>query len=139
MCHSRLMNIDAIKNKAKFYVEKAKAFLPSSLPQGESEFNAWVDSLSTLFKLPTAARTDLEHVFCSMIINLGPLEDKKPKYYFVKAIRMAAAKQVAGSKFYEIQMAKKAAHEASVKAAQAKSVEVTTNLKVVPSNEPTAG
>jgi hypothetical protein len=128
------MNIDAIKSKVKFYTEKALAFFPETLPQGQTEFDTWLDSIQALFKLPTSERSDLIQVFSSIIINLGPLQDKKSKYYFVKAIRLAAAKQVAGARFLELQQAARAKREA-----QAKTVEATTNLKVVPSDGPTAG
>lgn len=132
------MTLNDIKTKAKYVVQKARSLLPETLPQGQTEFDAWLDSIQSLYILPTQERSDLIQVFASIIINLGPLQDKKSKYYFVKSIRTAAAKQVAGNRFYELQMAKKAKQAEEARAAQAKSVEATTTLKVV-ANEPTSG
>ncbi len=137
MCHLILMKIDAFKSKVKFYVNKARAFLPEPLPQGSTEFQAWADSIQSLFDLPTKDKDSVHFMLGSMLMHIGPQEDRKSKYHFVKSIRSAAAKQVGGSAMYDIKIRQQEAQKA---AEAAKTVEAATNtLKVVTSSEQAKG
>lgn len=92
-----------------------RGLFPSRLPTGVTEFNAWADSIASTYRLPTADQDSVRFSLASQIMHLGPTADSKPKYYFVRAIRAGAAKQIAGNAFYEI----KSKHQAAQKAAQA--------------------
>lgn len=99
--------------KVKNAYQWVRDFFPSPLPQGMAEFDKWALSLQATHELPTASLNDVRYVLATLIINSGALTASKPKYYFVKALRAGAAKQVAGAVFQDIQIKQKAAVEAA--------------------------
>lgn len=107
-----------MKNKIKKLVNQLLGFRSSPLPVGMTEFNSWAQSIVDTYEMPTQDLTSIRNTLAAAIINLKQTVDSLPKYYFVKLIRAAAAKQVAGDVFYEIQMAKRKAYEEAQKAAQ---------------------
>lgn len=106
----------SLLNKLKKFVKRQLARLPSRLPQGMAEFDAWVaDIVATYDDLPTTDLDSLKFVLSTVIMHIGPTEANKSKAYFVSHLRTAAAKQVAGNVFHEIKTKQK---EAQAKAAQ---------------------
>ena len=89
--------------KVKRLFNQIRGLFPSDLPTGMKEFDAWVDSIIETYDLPTADRTSIRFLFATACINQqNPLIYRRPKFYFVRMIRHAANKQVAGSVFQEI-------------------------------------
>lgn len=125
----------ALLSKIGRVFNQLKGLFPSALPQGMSEFEAWSKSITETYALPTQDETSIRHTLATMIINLGPTVSRKPKYYFVVALRASAAKQIAGAIFYEIQMAKRKAQEAEMAKAVAKSPEATVKNGLLPSGQ----
>ena len=106
-------------------INKLRGFFPQALPNGTTAFNAWSESFfDTYDNMPTQDRESTRYTLCSIIMHLGPTAAYKSKYYFYLTIKAAAAKQVAGSVFYDIKQAQ---------LAKQNKPEATTNLSVVPS------
>jgi hypothetical protein len=103
---------------------------PTKLPTGVTEFNAWAESFSETYDLPTQDRDSIKIVLASTVINLGSITTHKPKAHFLKTIIAASAKQVAGSVFQEIQQAKFAADRVARRDASA-----FTQAKEVPNDK----
>lgn len=96
----------------KKYLTRFRGMFPTPLPGGMDEFEALTARLIAYWNLPTHNERDVKFALTTTIMHLGPLDDKKSDYYFVKTIRAGAAKQIAGAQFHAI----KTAHNAEVKA-----------------------
>ena len=118
-----------MKEKLKKVLKQIRARFPSKLPVGIPEFNAWADSFNDIYDLPTKDRDSIRVVLSSTIINMGSITVSRPKYHFYRAIVAAAAKQVAGAIFHDIQQAKFAADKVARRADAAKEV---TNVVLTP-------
>jgi hypothetical protein len=117
-----------MKQKLLKLIKRLLARLPSPLPVGVSEFEAWAESFNDIYDLPTQDKDSIRIVLASTIINLGSITIKKPKYHFYKTIIAASAKQVAGSVFQTIQTAKFAADKVAKRNAQFDSVKEVQNV-----------
>lgn len=93
-------------------------FFPSRLPVGMTEFDAWAEKIASTYQLPTKDLESVKFTLASIVIHLGPSDDKKPNWFFVKQLRAASAKQIAGAAFYEIKQKQKLLQEAAIKVAQ---------------------
>lgn len=111
-----------MKEKLIRVLKQVRARFNSPLPVGVTEFNEWADSFNDIYDLPTKDKDSIRIVLSSTIINMGSVTTHRPKYHFYKAIMAAAAKQVAGSVFSEIQQAKFAADKVARRADTAKEV-----------------
>lgn len=108
--------MNTVLSKLKLIYKKIRGLLPSPLPQGVTEFEAWCLDIQATYTLPTESKDDIHFCFASAIIRFGETTWSKPKYHFVKALRAGAAKQIAGNAFTEIKIRQKAAYEAAQKA-----------------------
>lgn len=108
--------MSTIINTLKRKINQVLGLFPSSLPTGVESFYSWIDSIQNTYTLPTEDRDSIVFSFSTMIMHLGPTAARKPKYYFVLALRSAAAKQVAGGAFQEVKLNQKAKAEAQLKA-----------------------
>lgn len=97
-----------LKKLAKL-AKQIRARYPSRLPVGVTEFHAWAESFSEIYDLPTQDVDSIKFMLGSSILNLGPTVHRKPKYFFYAMMNAAAAKQIAGSVFYEIKEKQKKA------------------------------
>lgn len=98
-----------------------RGLLPSRLPQGVDEYNAFIENLFNTYDLPTQDRDSIKFSVGTMIMHLGPTSAYKPNIYFALAIKAGAAKQIAGSVFYEIK-------ERQKKLAEQQQAEATAKL-----------
>lgn len=99
--------MDQLQNvisKVKKAFRQIKGLFPSALPQGRTQFDAWVSDIVNTYDLPTQDSDSISYTFATMIMHLGPQGARKAKYYFVLSMRAAAAKQLAGSIFQEIKI-----------------------------------
>ncbi len=120
-----------MKQKLIKLLKQLRGRFNSPLPTGVSEFDAWADSFSEIYDLPTQDRDSIRIVLASTLINLGSITVAKPKEHFRKTIVAAASKQVAGSVFQTIQQAKFAADKLARRDAEAASQ--AKEVKNVPS------
>lgn len=90
----------------KQLIPHLKGLLPSRLPVGVTEFENWSKDIFDTYGLPNLP--SYQQALASMIMHLGPTVDRKPKYYFAKAVRKAQANQIA---YEQIQKLKKAEQE----------------------------
>lgn len=92
---------------------RLRALFPSRLPTGVSAFNDWAESFYEIYEMPTTHRESVKFVLASTIMHLGPTAIYKSKFYFYLVLSTGAAKQVAGSIFYDIKEAQKKAESAA--------------------------
>ena len=114
-----------MKQKLAKLTRQLLGFIPTLLPQGASEFSAWADNIANTYTLPTQDKESLKFVLASLLMHLPPNASHRSNYYFVVAIRAAAAKQVAGAAFYEIKETQKRLAEEAAKKAQDESASQT--------------
>src|SRR5271166_2176540 len=117
--------------KLRRLINKIKGLLPTALPNGTTEFEAWAESFfDTYDNMPTEDRNSTKFTLCTIIMHLGQTAAYKPKIYFYLTLKAAAAKQVAGSVFSDI----KVKEMARIKAELDKQAEATATplLAVVP-------
>jgi len=97
----------------KQLLKKLSSYFPTSIPAGMTEFDAYVADIVSLVG-PIATPDDIEWVVDAEMMRIAPTRSKLPKNEFVKTVRVAAAKQLAGARFQALKLK----HEAQQKAAQ---------------------
>lgn len=75
------------------FIKRLLGSLPAKLPQGMTEFNAFVDDVAELTELPNNNR--LRTIIASFIMRLPPSMIAFSKWELAKQIKKAAANQVA--------------------------------------------
>lgn len=75
--------------------------LPTAIPQGVSEFNAWADSIINTYTI-NADSDSIKFALATMILHSGPTSAFKPKFTYFLMLRAGMAKQVAGAVFQDI-------------------------------------
>lgn len=83
-----------VARKIKKLINQIVGAFPSSVPQGLTEFDAWVESIVETYGCPCDERS-ARFVLSSLLMRLGPAEAFKSKLYFANSLRRAAAAQVA--------------------------------------------
>lgn len=79
-------------------INKATSYVPTKLPVGMAEFNTWADSIIELSG-KFADEDSMKYAIASNLMHLPHTTSSVPKNYFVKALRKAAANQVASQVF----------------------------------------
>lgn len=74
-------------------INKVLGRLPTQLPIGVTSFEAFVNSIFETYDIPNL--NSYKHAVATMIMHLGPDQDKKSKYHFARAIRKAQANEIA--------------------------------------------
>jgi hypothetical protein len=95
----------------KLAIKRLLSYLPSPLPVGLSEFHAWADDIVELSG-KFADEDSLKFAISNNLIHLPHTVAYKPKQYFVRTLRKAAANQVASQVFQDI---KQKQHDAMLK------------------------
>lgn len=116
----------------KRYVNFVLSFLPTALPVGMTEFNAWANNIVELTG-PIADKDSLIWVASQEIMRMPPGKSRVPKRTFVNILRKFAANQLAAAKVNEI----KEAQEADRQAALLKQAEDTAAKEVANGVQPT--
>lgn len=96
-----------MKLRLKKLWNQLKGLVPTLLPTGLTEFDAWVESFIETYDLPTKDTDTVKFVIASIIMHLGPQDSYKSKFYFYLTMVSGASKQVAGSVFSQIKEAQK--------------------------------
>lgn len=97
--------------KFKRFLRKAKAYLPSPLPSGMTEFDAWSDEVLDLYGAPNNDST--KFALATMILHAGPQDSHKPMHYFGRTMRKSMANQVAAGVMQELKAKQEAARLAA--------------------------
>lgn len=108
--------LSRVSNAAKRLGRQALGLIPSRLPVGVTEFEEWAQSIQDTYTLPTSDRDSIRFTLATIIMHLGQQSAYKPKLYFALTMHAAAAKQVAGSVFYDIKQRQKEEQEKAAKA-----------------------
>jgi hypothetical protein len=93
-------------SKLKSFLKRLRSYLPSALPKGSEEFEAFSSSIISTFGIPDLP--SYRHAIATMIMHLDPTVSRKPKVYFARSIQKAMANEVA---YQKIQHYKKIAAE----------------------------
>lgn len=116
------MKLSKLLSIVKRTYNQLRGLLPSALPTGVAEFHEWADKIIATYDLPTKDEKSVKFLLASACINQqNPLVYSRPLFHFVKMVRHAANKQVAGAVFQEIKQAQIDADKA------AKAAELTAN------------
>lgn len=116
-------------------LKKLASYIPTPVPTGMTQFDAYVADIVGLVG-PIATPDDIEWVVNAEMMRIGPTRSRLPKNEFVKTVRVAAAKQLAGARFQALKLK----HEEAAKAAQAQAVleqQAATSQELVQSETPT--
>lgn len=78
--------------------------LPIALPLGFKEFEEFTDRILAQVGpgFENVPRGDIQFVLATTITHLGPQDCEKPDSHFIKTLRAAGAKQVAGGVFQRV-------------------------------------
>ena len=117
-------------NRLRLALKRVLAKMPTRLPQGLTEFEAWVNDIyelsGTVMTLDSA-----RFALATTIINLPPTANRRPKSYFVQVLQKGSASEVAAYVFHDIKQKQKAAFEAAQQEAMKKTAEEKAKLTVV--------
>lgn len=107
------------------FFKRITAYLPTPLPVGVTEMDAWMDDIIALAG-PYADADSMKWAIATMVLHMGSNKDGSsrayvPKMYFVNGLRKSAANQVASAVFQSIK-AKQQAAEATASNTDATSV-----------------
>lgn len=102
-----------VLNRFKRLYKQIRGRYKSPLPTGMTAFNDWVDDIRATYWLPTEDVDSIRYTLATIIMHLKEAEAFTPKWYFVKVLRAAAAKQVAQGTFQEIKLRQQAAQVAA--------------------------
>lgn len=112
--------------KLRIYLHRFLGLFPQAVPVGVTAFDAYIDSLSATYDLPTKDRETIKFAVAARILGFGPLQSSAAPYSFVRALRAGAAKQIAGNAFQQVKEAQKARQLAEEQAAKAAATAVPT-------------
>jgi hypothetical protein len=102
-------------NKVGRFFKQVTAFLPTPLPKGMTAFDSWATEVLSLVGEGIPDNDSTRWALAASVINLPSTTDSKPKMFFVRTIRAAAAKQVAAEVFQTLKLKQKAEMEATMK------------------------
>lgn len=111
-------------------VVKVRNLMPSPLPRGMAEFDAWALSIIDTYDFPN--NDSVRFALATMIIHAGPQDDARPKHLFAQAVRASMSKQIAGAQFQDIKQRQIEAQKAEA----AKLAEATANSAVASNVQP---
>lgn len=112
--------MNSLLNKVVKVFRLISGLFPAKLPVGVSEFESFIQRLEDTYDLPTKDKDSIRFAVASIIMHLGPQAGFKPLLYFYLTLRSGAAKQVAGSVFYDIKTRQKEAAEQAAKSNELK-------------------
>lgn len=109
-------------------INKIMSYVPTPLPKGLTEFNAWSDSIIELSG-KFADVTSMKWTIGNVLLGLPTTCNSKPKNHFVKVLHKAAANQVVSYFIEEVKTEQKRrlAEEQAKKQEDTASLENTTN------------
>ena len=107
-------------------------FIPQPLPVGVTAFNEWADALIETYKLTDIMTArDVKYTLAASIISSGGATAYKSNFTFYLILRAAAAKQIAGAKFQEIQSELRAEQQARMDAAKLEAQQAAASTPAV--------
>lgn len=92
----------------KLIIKRLLSYLPTQLPVGMSQFEAWSDSILELSG-EYADRDSMKFAIASMLIHADARHGSLPKHYFVVRLRKSAANQIASQVFQQVKAKQEAA------------------------------
>lgn len=114
-----------MKEKIKRLLRKVLAMLPSRLPSGVSEFEAWSVDIIDLYEAPN--NDSIRFALATMILHAGAQDAYKSKHFFGISLRKSMANQVAAAVMQDLKTKQQEAiaREAAAKEAAEKPSETS--------------
>lgn len=108
-------------------LRKSLALVPSKLPVGKLEFDAWADDIMDLYNTPK--NDSVKFAIATMILHCDPTSAYKPKHYFGLSINKSMSNQVASVVIQELKAKQQAAmaEEAAKVAAELDVAKISSN------------
>jgi len=106
--------------KFKQLIQYLLAFIPTTLPQGMTEFEIWSDNILNLYKLPNNEST--KFALATMILHLPSGKSKVSKRHFGESLKKASANEIAAAVMQNLKAKQKARIEAEQQANKEKAV-----------------
>lgn len=122
-------------SKLKYFLLRILAYIPTPLPRGMTEYKAWEASIVSLAN-NLSTNDDLRWIIAAETMRLAPTRSLVPKAYFLRVMRVAAAKQLAGAVFSDLKEKQKAA---AVAAQAAEAAKASTPTNTVEATTPIPG
>lgn len=110
----------------KLLMKRILSHVPTKLPVGLPQFEAWADSIIELAG-DYADHDSMRYAIASNLIHLPHNKASVPKAYFVNALRKAAANQVASFVFQDIKIKQAEAAKLAEEQAKLKQAEDTAS------------
>lgn len=130
--YTRVDILDTMKrilSKFSRFVRKVKAYFPSRLPVGMTEFDAWAADIIDLYGAPD--NDSVRFAIATMVLHCPAQDAYKPKHYFGLTVSKSMSNQVAAAIVQEL----KAKQEAAIKeAARLAAEEAASNVTKISSN-----
>ena len=104
--------LETLIAKVKRLGRRIMAFIPTKLPVGMTEFDAWASDIADLYNAPN--NDSVKFSLAVMIMHLGPTEARKAKEYFGRTLHKGAATQVAHAIMQELKEKQKKAEAEAV-------------------------
>jgi hypothetical protein len=100
-----------MKAKLIKILKKMRNFLPSPVPLGIAEFEAWASDIISTYDFPN--NDSVRFALATMILHSGPTAAFVSKRYFSLMVKAGAAKQIASQVFQDIKIKQQAEATAS--------------------------
>lgn len=108
-----MITMETVKN----VFARIKAYIPETLPQGLTAYNAWATDVLKLAKVPDNDST--RFALAIMILHLPPQASSKAKEYFIRTLRKGATNEIAASVAQELKTKQQQAQLAASKPPEA--------------------
>lgn len=99
-----------LKQRLNALIALPLSFIPSPLPLTEAEHERWSEAVLKLGGFP-ANNDSLKHAIAALLMHLPERCTRKPKQYFIAAIRKSIINQVAYNMMQDIKERDKAARD----------------------------
>lgn len=103
--------------------------IPTKLPQGITEFEAWASSIIQHYKMPD--NDSIRFALAVSILHLPSTASHMPKHFFGKTLLKGAASQVAGGVMQDLKDKQKAEATAAALVSNTQPVAAVTTPEVV--------
>lgn len=126
---------DLISLKTTNKLKKLRNYLPSKLPVGTLELEAFIKDIIDTYDFPNLP--SYSETIAKMILHTGELNHTRPKVYFYKALRSAQAREIAWNYLQVLKEKEKAIKLQSEVTLEASPQELADVVQPAPNQDPT--
>lgn len=104
--------INKLRQTLKVALKRLLAYFPSLLPQGLTELENWSSDIINTYGMPD--NDSVRFTLAVTILHLDPTTSRKPKAYFGRCLRKAAANQVVSQVIQDLKYKQEEARKAAL-------------------------